>query len=100
MPGTSDPQHGIQGFAAKIQGLVTRVTNLEVRQRQSSGVVQPGVITQWGGATPPPGALQCNGATFNAALYPALYAVLGTTTLPTIAGTPMYVIWAGPQSSV
>jgi hypothetical protein len=92
MAGTVDPIGGVQGFVARLQGLIERVTNLEGWQRQVV-TMGPGVITQWGGSTPPPGALRCNGATFSAAQYPQLFAVLGSTTLPNIAGTPMFVIW-------
>lgn len=34
----------------------------------------------------PTGFLSCNGATFSATDYPDLYTVLGSTTLPTLAG--------------
>lgn len=92
MPGTVHPSGGLQGFVAQFQALATRIANLEARQRQTRAVA-PGTITQWGGATAPPGALLCNGATFSASQYPALYAALGTTTLPTVTTTPITVIW-------
>lgn len=92
MPGKTGAIGGVQGAAAGFQALVARIANIEGWQRQV--VAQgPGVITQWGGATPPAGALLCNGATFSATQYPQLFAVLGSTTLPNIAGTPIRVIW-------
>jgi len=41
-----------------------------------------GAMFMWPTATPPTGFLICDGSTFSAATYPALAAVLGTTTLP------------------
>lgn len=92
MPGVTGPLEGIQAFVSKLQALTVRVANVESQQRQI--VTTPvGTITQWGGATPPAGALLCDGSTYSAAQYPQLFAVLGSTTLPTIAGTPIRVIW-------
>jgi hypothetical protein len=93
MPGTTQPLRGFQAFAAAFQNLTTRVVNLEVWQRSATGIIAPGVITQWGGAAPPPGALACDGSTFSAITYPRLAAALGSTTLPNLPGTPIYVIW-------
>lgn len=98
MPGTQNPIEGVQGFHGVLNALRQRIANLEIWQRQTVGTV--GMITQWAGSTPPAGALECNGATFSATRYPALAAVLGGTTLPTISGSPIYVIWTGPQSAV
>lgn len=43
-------------------------------------VVMPaGVIMAFAGVTPPPGAIWCDGSTFDPAVYPALYAVLGNS---------------------
>lgn len=92
MSGLVAPTHGVQAFWGLIQGLTNRIAALEVWQRQVV-VMSPGVITQWGGAGPPAGALLCNGATFSAPQYPQLAAVLGGTTLPTISTTPITVIW-------
>lgn len=103
MPGTQTPIGGLQGFAAQIQAIITRIINLETSARQGSAIDKPGTITQWGGATPPPGALECNGQTFltsGPGSYPALFAVLGTGTVPTITTTPITVIWTGAQSSI
>lgn len=103
MPGLQPPLDGLQGFAAKIQAIITRLTNLETRQRQSSAITTPGVITQWAGATAPPGALLCNGQSFPTSgpgSYPALHAALGASTVPTISTSPITVIWTGPQSSI
>ena len=92
MPGTTPPSHGLQGFWSRIQELTNRITSLEVWQRQMLAL-EPGVITQWGGATAPGGALLCNGATFSAVTYPLLAQALGGTTLPNITGTPIHIIW-------
>lgn len=48
--------------------------------------VPVGTIVDFIGATPPTGWLACNGATFSAATYPELAAVLGGTTLPDARG--------------
>lgn len=50
------------------------------------GFVPAGSIVMWYAATPPAGWLICDGATFAAATYPALAAVLGGTTLPDMRG--------------
>lgn len=49
-------------------------------------VMPAGVIMAFGGTTPPPGALLCNGAAFNPAVYPALAAVLGSSNTPDLRG--------------
>lgn len=38
-----------------------------------------GLIALWGGATPPPGWLICNGASLNTVTYATLFAVIGYT---------------------
>ena len=40
----------------------------------------------WPTAIAPTGYLLCNGDTYSSATYPALFAVLGTTTLPDFRG--------------
>lgn len=92
MPGTAPPQHGVQGAWAQFQNLIGRVASLESWQRNAR-VVAAGTITRWGGASAPPGALHCDGSTFSATTYPALAQALGSTTLPNISGTPIYIIW-------
>jgi hypothetical protein len=39
MPGTTNPQHGVQAFWSQIQALIGRVTNLETWMRSGSGYV-------------------------------------------------------------
>jgi microcystin-dependent protein len=57
-----------------------------------------GAIMQWFGPTPPPGALACDGSTFDPAEHPALYAALGNSNvLPSLPGTPMNIIWTYRQ---
>ena len=40
----------------------------------------------WAIVTPPTNYLVCDGSTFSAVTYPTLFSVLGTTTLPNLAG--------------
>jgi microcystin-dependent protein len=46
------------------------------------GLIPIGGIIEWPTATPPSGWLLLDGSVFSAATYPALAAILGTTTLP------------------
>jgi hypothetical protein len=61
MPGTVDPQEGIQGFWAQIQGLTQRIANLEVWQRTQptfhyfAGAGKTTVTDADFGMTPPDG---------------------------------------------
>lgn len=41
------------------------------------GMDRIGDATVWGGATPPPGSMACNGAALSVSDYPALFSVLG-----------------------
>jgi microcystin-dependent protein len=50
-----------------------------------AGTVPVGSIVMWATATPPDGWLTLDGGTYSSAAYPALFAVLGTTTLPNMA---------------
>lgn len=59
-----------------------------------TGAVPIGTVTRWGGSTPPGGWLTCDGSTFSSTTYPILADVLGGTTLPTLTGTPGYIIKA------
>lgn len=92
MPGQTPPAEGIQGVWARFLALSQRLASLEAWQRTVVSI-PAGTITRWPGSTPPPGALQCNGAAFSGTQYPALAAALGSTTLPTVTGTPIYIIW-------
>ena len=93
MPGQAPPLGGIQGFWALLQSLTARLVSLETWQRQQR-TLGPGTITRWGGSSPPPGALLCNGASFSPSAYPALYQALGnSSTLPNVPGSPITIIW-------
>jgi hypothetical protein len=48
-------------------------------------VMPTGAIIAYGSATAPPGFLRCNGGSFSSTTYPALYAVLGSTTVPNLS---------------
>lgn len=48
--------------------------------------MEVGTIFLWGKSTPPVGALELDGSTFDAEQYPELYDHLGTTTLPDMRG--------------
>ncbi len=101
MPGKTPPDAStLQGFIARLQDLSARIVAIQAWRQQCSAIIAPGVITQWAGPAVPLGALACNGQSFSAAAYPALYAALGTTTVPTISGSPMFVIWTGSKSSI
>ena len=52
-------------------------------------LVPTGVAVRNFALTVPDGFLSCDGSTFSATTYPDLYAALGSTTLPVLAG---YVI--------
>jgi microcystin-dependent protein len=45
-----------------------------------------GSITMWPTTTPPTGYFLCNGSTYDTVIYSALFAVLGTNTLPDFRG--------------
>jgi microcystin-dependent protein len=82
MPGTVDPVGGLQGFAAKLQALVTRIVNLEVWQRTVTlgGAAGPtGTISAFAGASIPAGALACDGSVYDPILHAALFTAIGTT---------------------
>jgi microcystin-dependent protein len=50
-------------------------------------VMPAGVVSDYAGATPPPGALLCDGSTFDQSTYPLLYAALGNSNvLPDLRG--------------
>src|SRR6056300_99024 len=45
-----------------------------------------GTVIMWAAASPPPGYLVCDGATFSAGQYPELAQVLGVTSVPNLIG--------------
>src|SRR6185437_13403551 len=55
MPGTNQPQHGIQGLAAKLQEFTRRLTSLESWQRTmsvpASAWIAPTLLNSWAAAT-------------------------------------------------
>jgi microcystin-dependent protein len=67
----------------------------------ASGMV--GIIQMFGGATPPTGALVCDGSVYDPILYPILYSVIGilyggtagAPLLPNLAGRAPLGVWAG-----
>lgn len=72
---------------AQHHSILERLRRLE----QGEGTIT-GAIMLWRATTPLPSEwLQCNGGTFSAALYPALAALWGTTTLPADPGITGYV---------
>lgn len=64
----------------RVEGNIRTVQ--EIYGPAAAPAVPVGTIVDFIGATPPTGWLDCNGATFSAATYPELAAVLGGTTLP------------------
>jgi hypothetical protein len=69
------PGRGVQipmgGIAAGAVGPVALASNVPI--------VPTGASIIWNNNTAPPGYLFCNGASYQQSLYPALYAVIGTT---------------------
>jgi hypothetical protein len=75
----------------------TAYTSVErISKRNFIADVMPtGAIIAYGSATAPPGFLRCNGGSFSSTTYPALYAVLGTSTVPNLsnlAANAYYII--------
>ena len=68
----------------RVEGNIRTVQ--EIYGPAAAPAVPVGTIVDFIGATPPTGWLACNGATFSAATYPELAAVLGGTTLPDARG--------------
>lgn len=68
----------------RVEGNIRTVQ--EIYGPAAAPAVPVGTIVDFIGATPPTGWLACNGATFSAATYPELAAVLGGTTLPDAQG--------------
>ncbi len=54
-------------------------TSFRLISAPGGSLVPPGVIMAWPAAVPPAGWLVCNGTSYSAASYPALFSVIGTT---------------------
>lgn len=82
MPGTVDPIGGLQGYAARLQAIVTRIVNLEVWQRTVSsgetGAAQPGDLI-WSAANTRTSCLLCDGSSYATTTWPLLFTAIGYT---------------------
>ena len=68
--------------AGLADGTIPEGTKVMVIDDYSSGAVPVGVVEAYMGATAPTGWLLCDGRTFDTNIYPKLYELLGSDTLP------------------
>ena len=86
----------LETMDALLRDMQKRLTRLEQRAAPPKNIVETtaeiseelpiGAIIAYMGTTAPSGWLICDGSTYSASTYPALYAFLGSTTLPNIKG--------------
>ena len=74
----------------KITNLATPTSNTDAVTKQyvdsNSGILPTGSLLMWPTSSPPSGYLLCDGSAYNTTTYSALFAVLGTGTLPDFRG--------------
>ena len=81
VPGTLAGAPGVGAFVRVSVQENTYVLD-SVLSSPSASLVPVGCVLPYAGSAAPTGWLICDGSTFSSTTYPALYAVLGSTTLP------------------
>lgn len=64
-----------------------------LRRLEQADTIPTGAVVLWkSGTAVPDGWLLCNGSTFNGDVYPRLFGLWGSTTLPSDPGLTGYVV--------